>query len=108
MTNIIVFSTCPNIKIAHQISESLVLEKLIACANIIPGIESIYRWKGHIEKDQEILLIMKSKQELFTQLVDRIEAIHPYDTPEITALEITQSSQKYSSWIIESTKDSKG
>ena len=108
MTNIIVFTTCPNIKIAHRISETLVQERLVACVNILPGLESIFHWKGLIEHEQEILLIMKSRQELFTQLVDRIEAIHPYDIPEITAFEITQSSRKYSSWIIESTKDSKG
>ena len=99
----VVFVTVGNAEDASKIGRALVEEKLVACANIIPRIQSIYWWKGEICDDQECLLIMKTQSSLFPLLQSRIRQLHSYEVPEIIAFPIAQGLQEYLDWVVEST-----
>jgi periplasmic divalent cation tolerance protein len=98
----IVLCTVPDEAVAKQIASALVTEQLAACINIVPGITSIYRWKGAIESDMELLLIMKTTAAVYPQLQDRISAMHPYDLPEIIAVSLDSGLPEYLAWITNS------
>jgi periplasmic divalent cation tolerance protein len=90
--------------IAQSIAEQLVTEKLAACINILPNIISVYRWQENVVSETEVQLFIKSKSENFDLLNDRIRQLHPYDTPEVIALNIQQGDHQYLNWINESLK----
>lgn len=96
--------TCPTIAIAENIAQQLVTEKLAACVNIIPNITSVYRWHDNVVSETEVQLFIKTKLEYFDLLNDRIKQLHPYDTPEVIALNIQQGDHQYLNWINESLK----
>lgn len=85
------------------IGEDLVSGRYAACVNIVPGITSIYHWKGDLCRDNEFLLIIKSRQALFEIIRDRILTLHPYEVPEIISSRISGGSEKYLNWIAENT-----
>ena len=95
----LVLCTVPNRECAEQIAEALVAEQLAACVNIIPGIASVYRWKGGMEKDEELLLLIKTSQGMYESLEQRIRALHPYELPEIIAVSIQAGQKDYIKWI---------
>ena len=95
----LVLCTVPDRECAEQIAEALVAEQLAACVNIIPGIVSIYRWKGNIENDEELLLLIKTSQGTYESLEQRIRALHPYELPEIIAVSIQAGQKDYIKWI---------
>lgn len=96
-----IFSTCPDNETAMRIAQSLVENKLAACVKIIANATAIYQWQGKIEKANEWQLIIKSKESLFDEIEHMIKSHHPYEVPEIYALQITQGSQDYLNWIDE-------
>ena len=96
--------TCPTMTIAQDIAQQLVKEKLAACINILPNVISVYRWQDNVVSEAEVQLLIKSKLEYFTLLNDRIKQLHPYDTPEVIALNIQQGDHQYLNWINESLK----
>ncbi len=98
----VVLSTCPNTEVAKQIAKTLVSEKLAACVNILPKVTSIYQWQGKLVQDTEVQLVIKSRQELFTAISERITQLHPYEVAEIIALDINQGNPAYLQWIDES------
>lgn len=95
----VVLCTCPNEDVANEIAEHLVTQKLAACVNIIPGIRSIYLWQGKVERDEEVKLVIKCDSIRFSAVEKAILGIHPYDVPEIIALDIAQGHQGYLDWI---------
>src|SRR5579875_1435188 len=99
--SLVVFCTCENRQQASHIAEALVGERLAACVNILPGVESVYRWQGAVEKAAEILLLIKTTSERLPALESRIKELHSYDTPEVIALPIADGSEKYLSWLRE-------
>ena len=101
---IIIFITASSSEEAQNIATALVEEKLVACVNIIPQIRSIYWWEGKVCQDDEVMLISKTKQSLFTLLMDRVKALHSYEVPEIIAFPISEGSPEYLSWIENVTK----
>ncbi len=101
---ITVFVTVSSEDEAANIARSLVEEKLAACANIIRNVRSIYSWQGKVEDDSEVLMIMKTRQDLFEDLSAKIKELHSYDVPEIIALPIIMGSKEYLAWIKDSTK----
>lgn len=100
---IVVFMTAPGEDEAASIGRSLVEEELVACCNIVPNLRSIYRWKGKIFDEQEVLCIMKTKRALFSKLSKRVKELHSYDVPELISLAIDEGSEDYLKWIKEVT-----
>ncbi len=95
--------TIDEIEKAANISKTLVEKRLAACANIIPKIRSIYRWKGQIHDESEVLIILKTRLELFDELKQAVKDLHPYETPEVIALNIQNGLQDYLDWIDDCT-----
>jgi periplasmic divalent cation tolerance protein len=100
---IVVFITVPNEDLAVTIARSLVESRLAACANIIKGIRSIYMWQDKVEDDAEVLMIVKTRRELFDPLKSKVKELHTYEVPEIIALPIIAGSDDYLKWLREST-----
>lgn len=100
----IVLVSCPDRATALKIGASLVEEKLAACANLVDGVTSIYRWKNEIRQDAEALLIIKTRAARFADIERRVLELHPYDVPEIICTDITAGNAPYLNWIDESTR----
>ncbi|XP_020213931.1 protein CutA 1, chloroplastic isoform X2 [Cajanus cajan] len=103
--SIVVYVTVPNKEAGKNLAESIVQEKLAACVNRVPGIESMYQWEGKIQTDSEELLIIKTRQSLLEALTEHIKANHQYEVPEVISLPITGGNLKYLEWIKESTRE---
>lgn len=101
---LLILSTAPNEDEAARIARALVEDRLAACVNIVVGARSIYRWQGAIEDSPETLLVIKSDRRLFTELSNRLAALHPYTTPEIIALPIAYGSEPYLTWLASELK----
>jgi periplasmic divalent cation tolerance protein len=95
----IALCTVPDRDTATRIAEALVTERLAACVNIIPAVQSIYRWQGAIEHDEELLMIIKTSEHVWPQLQQAIQALHPYKLPEIIAVPIHSGQSDYMKWI---------
>ena len=95
------FSTFPDIETARRIARQLVAENFAACANIIPSIESIYRWQGKIEQGNETLVLFKTTAARSAAFQEKLKSLHPYDVPEIICLSIADGSPEYLRWVIE-------
>ena len=104
MSALIVFCTCPDETCAEHIATALVEEHLAACVNRIPGIASTYRWQGKLCRDSEQLLLIKTTRERFEALRERIVALHPYELPEVIAVDIAAGSAPYLDWIEAETR----
>ena len=98
---VVVLCTFANEEEALRIGSALVEARLAACVNLLPGIRSIYRWKGEIEHADEALLLVKTTQQGFPALRERIKELHPYETPEIVAVPIVGGLAAYLGWIRE-------
>lgn len=97
---IVVLITAPSEEVGRGIAQALLDNKLAACVNIVAPINSLYLWQGDINDDEEVLLIVKSRAELFEQgLIPTVKEVHPYDVPEIIALPILLGDQDYLDWI---------
>lgn len=105
MKNIIVFITAGSKNEAEVIARDLVGRKLAACVNILPSVESVYRWKGKIHNSKEFLLIAKTKEKLFLEVEKAVKRLHSYECPEIIAFQLSKGSADYMRWIKESTGD---
>jgi uncharacterized protein involved in tolerance to divalent cations len=99
----VVFVTTPAGETAESIAEHLVKERLVACCNLLPGVRSIYHWKGEVCRDDEVLLVMKTRRDLFEKLRARVVELHSYDVPEVIALPIVAGHQPYLDWLYEET-----
>ncbi len=100
---VFIYSTFPEIEEAERVSRSLVNENLAACANIFPGMISIYNWNDEIRKDGEVAVFFKTRKGLAVTLIGEIEKLHSYDVPAIVELPISNSSKPYCDWIIAMT-----
>ena len=98
-TYIIVMVTTASKQEAEKIAQRVLKERLIACANIIGPVSSIFHWAGKIEKAEEYLLLMKSRKDLFEKLAETVKALHSYELPEILVLPIVESSKTYLDWL---------
>ena len=100
---IVVFITTSNREEAARLADMLVGSRLAACVQILPEIESVYRWKGQVQREAEVLLLAKSTSDRFDELERQTRAIHSYETPEILAVPAAAVSEPYRKWLEEST-----
>ncbi len=91
--------TAPDPVVGDRIVRQLINEGLIACGNIVPGVQSIYRWKGEIRNDSEILVILKTVRRQLHQVLARAEELHPYDVPELLVQEVVEGNRSYLEWV---------
>ena len=96
---IVVFMTAANREEAGLLAETLVEKRLAACVQILPEMESVYRWQGKVERQREVLLIAKTIRSKFEELEKEVRAHHSYETPEIVALPLTAGSSPYLAWL---------
>src|ERR1700688_2805338 len=96
---IIVLVTAKDKKEAEKISRGLLEAKLIACANIIEGVQSLFWWQGKIDSSNEVLLVLKTKKILFNKISTKVKSLHSYQTPEIIALPLVAGCKDYLDWI---------
>lgn len=101
---IIVFMTAANGEEATRLAELLVGAHLAACVQILPEMESVYRWQGQVERQSEILLLAKTTTDKFAELEREVRALHSYETPEIVAIQIVAGSTPYLEWLDASLK----
>lgn len=104
MTVLLCHCTCPDAATAESIATVLVEERLAACASVQPGVGSVYRWQGRVETAEEVLLAVKTTRDRFEALAERIQALHPYEVPEILAFEAAAGSPAYLDWVVTETR----
>lgn len=100
--HITVFVTAKDKEEGQKIARHLLAEKLAACVNLVPGIESFFWWEGKVDQAQEVLLIAKTQKKLFNKIVKAVRAVHSYSVPEIIALPIAAGFKDYLKWINDS------
>jgi periplasmic divalent cation tolerance protein len=104
MTNArIVLTTAGSQEEARKIAHALVERRLAACVNIVPQVESIYRWQDKVETTEESLLLIKTQAELFDRVSNAVKELHSYDLPECVMLEVAAGSPEYLDWIAKNT-----
>jgi|tagenome__1003787_1003787.scaffolds.fasta_scaffold19509550_2 periplasmic divalent cation tolerance protein len=99
----LVFSTFPDDKTARRIATELVTGRFAACANVLPHIESIYRWQDKVETAEETLVLFKLAASRYQEFESKLKSLHPYDVPEIIAVELTNGLPAYLQWAIENS-----
>jgi len=104
MNALLAYITMPTEEEALAMARTLVAERLAACANILPGMRSVYHWEGKIEESCETVLLLKTREELKQQITERITALHPYECPCVVFTEITPGHRPYFDWILEETR----
>ncbi|MFN3871200.1 MAG: divalent-cation tolerance protein CutA [Aquificaceae bacterium] len=97
----VVFITVPVDK-AKELAEFIIQNKMGACVNLVPEVDSIYWWKGNIERDKESLLVVKTSAKRFEELLKGVKSVHPYTVPEIIAMPIVAGNEDYLRWIEDS------
>ncbi|MEY4374647.1 MAG: hypothetical protein RL760_814 [Candidatus Eisenbacteria bacterium] len=98
---LIVFSTFANEADAARVARVLVEERLVACAQLVPGARSIYRWQDEVREDAEVVVLMKTRKQDWTALLSRLHELHPYETPECVAVRVAAGAPKYMAWLDE-------
>lgn len=99
---LVVLVTTPTIQVARQLARSLVEERHVACCNILPAVQSVYRWEGKVEEAAEVLMLVKTTPEQYSQLQQRIQQLHPYHVPEIIAVPVVAGLGEYIGWVADS------
>ena len=99
--HVLVLSTVAQAEDAERIARALVERRVAACVNVVPGLTSFYRWKGALQRDDERLLLIKTRRDAFAALEQALRALHPYEVPEIVALPLEAGSAAYLAWIDE-------
>jgi periplasmic divalent cation tolerance protein len=99
---LLVFSTFPTAEAARTAVRTLVEERLCACGNLMPKVESIYRWEGRVETAEEVLIVLKTTRLRYPAVEESLRAMHPYEVPEIIAVRLENGAPAYLKWIADS------
>ena len=99
----VVLVTAPDLKTARKLAQAALTAKLVACANLVPKIESHYWWQGKLESSAEVLIVFKTTRAKLAALEKLVVALHPYDTPEFITLSLAGGNAKYLDWLAAST-----
>jgi periplasmic divalent cation tolerance protein len=103
---LVVLTTLETVEDGERLANLLVERELAACVQVLPPMQSIFRWEGKIEHAREVLLLIKTTGRVYNELEEAIRQNHPYQTPEIIALKVTAGSEKYLDWMANSVKPS--
>lgn len=98
-------STFPDIETARRIARELVTENFAACANIIPAVESIYRWQGKLEQENETLVLFKTTADRSAAFQEKLKSLHPYEVPEIIFIPVSAGLPAYLRWVVDNSSD---
>jgi periplasmic divalent cation tolerance protein len=98
------YCTCPDLASAERLAEALVGERLAACVNVLPGLRSVYRWQGAVERTDEVLLLIKTTRDRLDALAARVRALHPNELPELLAVEAAGGLPAYLDWVVAETR----
>ncbi|HEU5312993.1 MAG TPA: divalent-cation tolerance protein CutA [Candidatus Udaeobacter sp.] len=101
---LLVLSTFPDAETASRIAQTLVEEKLVACANLIPAVHSIYRWKEKIETAGEVMVFFKTTEDRLAAFEQNLRSLHPYEVPELICIKIDNGSPDYLRWVIDNCR----
>ncbi len=101
----LVFCSCPDPATAQRLATTLVEARLAACVSVLPPMRSVYRWQGEVEQADEVLLLAKTPAERVPALVDRLRSLHPYELPEIVAVEAAAGLPAYLDWVADATRE---
>jgi periplasmic divalent cation tolerance protein len=101
---LIVLTNCPDVEVADRIARTLVEQKLAACVNRMPAVDSVYRWQGAVERTVEVPLLIKSTRERLPEVQEAIRALHPYEVPEILAIPVVAGLPAYLRWVVDETQ----
>ncbi|HOT96501.1 MAG TPA: divalent-cation tolerance protein CutA [bacterium] len=101
---LLVMTTCASREEAAALADKLLKVRLIACANIIPGVHSLFHWRGKIDQADEAILLVKCRKRVFKDLVEWIQTHHSYEVPEILALPVVDGAKEYLEWLEEETR----
>lgn len=101
----VVLMTAPDVGVAGRVARALLDERLIACANVLPGVTSIYRWQGAVHTEAECLVVMKTGEVRVPRLLERAAALHPYDVPELLVLKVDGGLPEYCRWVLDETAE---
>jgi periplasmic divalent cation tolerance protein len=99
----LVLATAPAADVAERMVRTLVEERLAACGNIVPGIVSIYRWQGAVQRDAEVMVVLKTTAASVPSLLARLPALHPYQVPEILVVRVEDGNRSYLEWVAAET-----
>ena len=102
--HVVVLSTVGSAEDAARLARALVERRLAACVNVVPGVRSVYRWKGQVEEEDERLLVIKTRRDRFEALREALAALHPYELPEAIVLPIEAGHAPYLAWLDESVQ----
>ena len=97
----ILLVTAPSTEVGGRLARALVEERLAACVNLVPGVRSVYRWAGAVEEEDEVLLVVKTREDRVDALSRRVHELHPYELPEVIAIGILGGSERYLDWLRE-------
>ncbi|PFH35291.1 divalent cation tolerance protein, CutA1 family protein [Besnoitia besnoiti] len=100
----VAYVTCKDKTQAEEVASKLVASRLAACVNIVPGITSVYEWEGKMQKDEEVLLIVKTRKEFAAELVAAVRQLHSYDVPEVVFLDVVGGNEPYLDWVRRNTQ----
>jgi periplasmic divalent cation tolerance protein len=105
---VVVFSTAPDAETAERLAAALLHERLIACASLVPGVTSVYRWQGQVRREAEVLMVMKTQGGRVPELLRRLPELHPYEVPEALALPVQSGLPAYCRLVREETEAPEG
>lgn len=106
MSVLVCLCACPDEASAAAIAGALVQERLAACVSRLPAVRSTYRWQGQVEEAEEVLLLIKTTKDRLDDLIGRVQALHPYELPELIAVEAQGGLAPYLTWVDEQTRES--
>jgi periplasmic divalent cation tolerance protein len=101
---LIVLTNCPDTEVADRLARTLVEQRLAACVNRLPAVNSVYRWQGAVERAIEVPLLIKSTRERLPEIQEVVRALHPYEVPEIVAIPVVAGLPAYLRWVVDETQ----
>lgn len=102
----IIYTTCRTTKDARRLARTLLNERLVACSNILPRVNSLYRWKKKVQHDTEVGVLFKTRARRVKAAVKRLRTLHPYDLPAIEVWDVSLTTEEFSAWVRQETKSS--